>query len=187
MILSGSFKIIGSDHNIEGIFTAPGSFSNLNLKLPGRKMRAARGSPLTLSWLPSKFNSASNYRRLSSSGQVPVLDAVGLICGSAETGLSVRLIFRVVSLKPDHLAVPLKRKPMGGDTVEEPAVMADDYGTACKILQRLFQGAHGVYVQIIGRFIEQKDIGLFLQHTGQMDAVSFTSGQHRNLLLLITP
>jgi hypothetical protein len=42
---------------------------------------------------------------------VPVLDAVGLICGSAETGLSVRLIFRVVSLEPDHLAVPLKRKP----------------------------------------------------------------------------
>src|SRR3989304_4207171 len=118
---------------------------------------------------------------------MPVLDAVGLICGGAETGLSVCLIFRVVSLKPDYPALTLKRKHMGGDTVEEPAVMADDYSTACKILQRLFQGAHGVYVQIIGRFIQQKDIGLFLQHTGQMDAASLTSGQHRNLLLLITP
>src|SRR3990172_3020773 len=164
MILSGSFKIIGSDHNIEGIFTAPGSFSNLNLKLPGRKMRAATGSPLTLLWLPLKFNSASNYRRLSSSGQVPVLNPVGLVCGSSEAGLSVCLIFRVVSLEPDHLALSFKRKHMSSDAVEEPAVVADDYGTPCKILQRLFQGTHGVDVQIIGRFIQPKDIGLLLQH-----------------------
>ena len=65
--------------------------------------------------------------------------------------------------------------------------MADYYGTACKILQHLFKCSHGVYVQIIGRFIKQKDIGLFLQHTGQMDAVSFTSGEHRNFFLLVTP
>src|SRR3990170_7903393 len=117
---------------------------------------------------------------------MPVLDAVGLICGGAETGLSVCLIFRVVSLKPDYPALTLKRKHMGGDTVEEPAVMADDYGTACKILQRLFKCTHGVYVQVIGRFIQQKDIGLFLQHAGQMDAVSFTPVERRDLFLLIT-
>ena len=35
-------------------------------------------------------------------------------------------------------------------------------------------------------YIKQKDIGLFLQHTGQMDAVSFTSGEHRRLFLLVT-
>ena len=78
---------------------------------------------------------------------MPVLDPVGLVCGSAETGLSVCLIFRVVALEPDPLALPLKRKHMCSDTVEEPAVMADDYGTPCKILQRLFQGTNSVYVQ----------------------------------------
>src|SRR3972149_533764 len=109
---------------------------------------------------------------LSPSGQVPVLNAVGLICGSAESGLSVCLIFRVVSLEPDHLTVTLKCKHMCCDAVEEPAVMADDYGTACKIFQRFFQCTHGVYIQVIGRFIKQKDIGLFLQHAGQMDTVS---------------
>ena len=116
---------------------------------------------------------------------MPVLDPVGLICCSAEAGLSVCLIFRVVSLEPDHPALTLKRKHMCGDTVEEPAVVADYYGTSCKILQRLFQCTHSVYVQIIGRFIKQKDIGLFLEHTGQMDTVSFTSGEHRDLFLLV--
>ena len=47
---------------------------------------------------------------------MPVPDAVGLVCGGAEAGLSVCLIFRVVSLEPDYLAVTLKRKHMCGDT-----------------------------------------------------------------------
>jgi len=49
-----------------------------------------------------------------------VLDPVCLICCSSEAYLSVRLIFRVVSLEPDHLAVTIKCKHVGGDTVEEP-------------------------------------------------------------------
>ena len=46
---------------------------------------------------------------------MPVLDAVGLICGSAEEHLPVRFIFRVVSLESDHLALTLKRKHMCAD------------------------------------------------------------------------
>ena len=46
---------------------------------------------------------------------MPVLDPVGLICCSAEAGLSVCLIFRVVSLEPDHPALTLKRKHMCAD------------------------------------------------------------------------
>src|SRR3972149_1120977 len=76
--------------------------------LPGRDLH-----PLDYTTLPGRTINLSPL--LSSSGQVPVLDAVGLVCCSAETGLSVRLIFRVVSLEPDHLAVTLKRKHMSGD------------------------------------------------------------------------
>jgi hypothetical protein len=41
---------------------------------------------------------------------MPVFDAVGLVCGSAETCFSVRLIFGIVPFEPDHLAVALKGK-----------------------------------------------------------------------------
>ena len=72
---------------------------------------------------------------------------MGLVCGSTERGLSVCLIFRVFAFEPDYLAVILKREYMCSDTVEEPAVVTYDYGAACKILQRLFQGTNSVYVQ----------------------------------------
>jgi hypothetical protein len=36
--------IIGSDQSIDGIFTGPGSFLSLRLKLAGRKMRVAAGT-----------------------------------------------------------------------------------------------------------------------------------------------
>jgi hypothetical protein len=48
---------------------------------------------------------------------------------------------------------------VGGDAVEEPAVVADDHGAAGEVLQRLFQGAHGVDVQVVGRLVEQQDVG----------------------------
>ena len=43
---------------------------------------------------------------------------------------------------------------MGCQSVEEPAVMADDNRTAAKILQSFFQRPQGVDVQIVGRLIE---------------------------------
>ncbi len=116
-----------------------------------------------------------------------VFDAVGLVCGGAETGLSVRFILGIIPVEPDDLAVAFEGEHVGCDAVEKPAVVADDHGAPGKILQGLFQGAHGVYVQVVGRLIKEKDIGLFLQHAGQMDAVSFPAGDHRHLFLLIGP
>lgn len=106
---------------------------------------------------------------------MPVLNAMWLVCGSAKPGLSVSLIFGVVAFEPDHFAVTLKGKHMCGDTIEEPPVVANDHGTAGEILQSLFQGTHGIYIKIIGRFVKQKDVGLFLEHAGKMYAISFAS------------
>src|SRR3972149_1448436 len=156
------------------------------LPYPRRSPTAIKNSIYKCSLIGALKSTCISFNDLSLSGQMSVFNAVWLICCSAETCLSVCLIFRVVSLEPDYLAVTLKSKHVCSDTVEEPAVMADDYGTACKILQGLFKGTHGVYVQVIGRFIKQKDIGLFLQHAGEMDAVSLTSGEHRDLFLLVT-
>jgi len=56
---------------------------------------------------------------------VPVLNPVWLVCSSAETGLSVCLIFRVVAFEPDHLALTFKCKHMCGDTVEVIAALVN--------------------------------------------------------------
>ena len=93
---------------------------------------------------------------------MPVFDAVGLIGSGPQAGLSVRLIFGVIAVKQKNVALPFKGQDMGGDPVQKPAVVADDHGAPAEILQGLFQRPHGIDIQIIGRFIQQKHIGPFL-------------------------
>jgi hypothetical protein len=68
------------------------------------------------------------------SGQVPVLNAMGLVRRRAETSLSVRFILGIISIKPDHFAIALESEHVGCYAIEEPSVMAYDYGAAGKIL-----------------------------------------------------
>ena len=56
---------------------------------------------------------------------------------------------------------------------------------AGKILQSLFQSAQGIHVKIIRGFVQQQNVRAFLQHLGEMDSIAFTSGYHRDFLLLI--
>ena len=57
---------------------------------------------------------------------------------------------------------------MGTDAVEEPAVVADDYGAAGKVLQAFLQGAHGVHVNIVGGLVQKQYVGLTLQRQCQV-------------------
>ena len=53
----------------------------------------------------------------------------------------ILFIFRIVALKPDHPRVTFKGHDMGGDPVQEPAIMADDDGAPPEAQQGLLQGA----------------------------------------------
>ena len=59
---------------------------------------------------------------------------------------------------------------MSTDSVQKPAIMADYHGTAGEIFQCIFQCAQCIYIQIIGWFVEQNNIGSFFEHSGQVDA-----------------
>ena len=74
---------------------------------------------------------------------------------------------------------------MGADAVEEPAVVADDEGDACKFFDGFFEGAQGVDVEVVGGFVEQDDVGAFGEGLGEMDAVAFTAREDADLLLLV--
>jgi hypothetical protein len=97
----------------------------------------------------------------------------------------ILLIIGVVALEPDHFAIAFKTHDVGGYAVEKPAVMADDHGAAGKVFQSLFQGAHGVDVEIVGRFVEQQHIAALLEHPGQVHPVALAAGNLAHLVLLI--
>jgi len=84
----------------------------------------------------------------------------------AETGFSVRFILGIISINQITLLSPQKRA-CGWRCGRGTIVVADDHGAAGKILQCFFQGAEGVYVQVVGRLVKEKDIGLFLQHAAR--------------------
>ena len=54
-----------------------------------------------------------------------------------------------------------------GDPFQEGAVVADDQGGATAGLQLLFQGLDGQDVEVVGRLVEQKNVGVFGEGAGQ--------------------
>ena len=64
---------------------------------------------------------------------------------------------------------------VGADAVEEPAVVADDDGDACKFGDGVFEGAQGIDVEVVGGFVEHDDVRCFGECLGEMNAVAFTA------------
>jgi hypothetical protein len=112
------------------------------------------------------------------------LGAHGTFIGP-EPALLVFLVVLEVALEPFDMAVALEGEDVGRDTVEEPAIMADDHGAAGEVLQRLFQRPQRVDVEIVGRLVEQQDVGAGLQHLGEMHAVALAARERADLLLLV--
>ena len=74
---------------------------------------------------------------------------------------------------------------MSTNAVEEPAVVADDDGTAGKGLETFLQGAEGVDVDIVRRLVEQQYIAFLLEGDGEVQTVALTTREHAALLLLV--
>ena len=74
----------------------------------------------------------------------------------------VLLVFGVAALEEIHLRIAFKGEYVGGHTVEEPAVVADDDGAAGEVLQTFLQGAERVHVDVVGGFVQEEDVGFLL-------------------------
>src|SRR5581483_3816703 len=121
----------------------------------------------------------------SSACQGLVLDAMrlhGLIPLAAPVVLHVLLI---VALEPDRLRVSLECQDVGGDAIEEPAVVRDDHGATGEVDQRLLECAQGLDIQIVGRLIEQQYVAAGSQHLGQVHAIALSTGEISDRLLLL--
>ena len=101
--------------------------------------------------------------------------------------LALGLVGLVVAVAPDDPAVPLEGEDVGGDPVEEPAVVADDHGAAAEVEERLLEGAEHVDVEVVGRLVEEQEVAAALEQLGQVDAVPLAAGEVGDLLLLVGP
>ncbi len=70
-------------------------------------------------------------------------------------------------------------------SIQKPSVVRYNYGTACKILQSLFQGSQRIDINIVCRLIKQQNIGLTLQSHCQVHTISLSSRQNFSLFALI--
>src|SRR5262249_6502894 len=124
---------------------------------------------------PSYFVLRTSY--LVSAAQLLVANPVGMVGFLAEPLAALGLVNLVVALAPHGLAVALEGQDVGGDAVEEPAVVADDDGTAAEVQQRLLQGPQGVHVEVVGGLVEQQQVAAAAEQLGQVDAVALAAGQ----------
>src|SRR3954453_1754402 len=104
-----------------------------------------------------------------------VFDAMGNGRVGPQPAHLVLLVILEIALEPLDVAVALEREDVGGDTVQEPAIVADDDGAAGKILERLFQRPQRVDVEIVGGLVEQQQVGARLEHLRQMHAVALAA------------
>ena len=109
----------------------------------------------------------------------------GRVASSPKPPDLVFLIGFEIALEPFDLAVALESEDVGGEAVEEEAVVADHHGAAGEILERVLERAQGLDVEVVGRLVEQEDVAAVLEHLGQVDAVALAAGQLADLLLLV--
>ena len=103
----------------------------------------------------------------------------------AEPAFLVVFIVLEIALEPFDMAVAFEGQHVGGEPVEEHAVVADDHGAAGEILERFFERRQRFGVEIVRRLVEQQHIGARFEHLGQMHAVALAARQRADLLLLV--
>src|SRR6185437_9162695 len=125
------------------------------------------------------------FLRCSVPGQRLVTDAMRPLGLGAEPAAPVGLGVGVIAFEPHDLAVALEGEDVGRDTVEKTPVVRNDDGAARIIEQRLLQRAQRIDIEIVGRLVEQEEVGAFLQHLCEMHAVALAAGELPHLFLLV--
>ena len=98
-----------------------------------------------------------------------------LICFVAEAAMAILVVVRPIAFEEYCTRVSLERENVGRNTIEKPAIMADDHGAAREAEERLLEGTHRIHIKIICRLVEKKDIGPLLEDSCEVNAVSFST------------
>ena len=64
---------------------------------------------------------------------------------------------------------------MRAEAVQKIPVVADDHGAAGEVFDGGFEGLQGFDVEVVGGFVEEKDVSAGAEQFGHMDAVAFAA------------
>ncbi|MNH15483.1 hypothetical protein D3C79_750970 [compost metagenome] len=73
----------------------------------------------------------------------------------------------IVIAGPGGDGAPIEIDDPGRQLVDELPIVGDEDDGAAKILEELFQPVDGVDVQVVGRLVQQQQIGVAGERTGQ--------------------
>ena len=94
--------------------------------------------------------------------------------------MPIRFVSRVITVIEEDFAVAFESQNVRRHTVKEPAIMTDHHHATDKAFHAVFKRTHRVDVDVIGRLIEQDDIGALLQHARQMHAITLSARKISN-------
>ena len=106
----------------------------------------------------------------------------GLLAGLVLAGLlqqALGLLLEpggVVAL-PGDAAAAVELEDPAGDVVEEVAVVGDDQDGAAVLDQVLLQPGDGLGVEVVGRLVEEQDVGVLEQQLAERDAALLAAGE----------
>src|ERR1044071_5233874 len=104
--------------------------------------------------------------------ELPIFQACRCEGLNSHSCLVVSFPFRVVSDEEIHFAISLESHDVSANPVEKPSVVRDSYDTSAKLQEAFFEGAHGVHVEIIRRFIEEKYVAPCQKQLCQIDSIA---------------
>ena len=116
-----------------------------------------------------------------------VAKPMGLIGPDALPLAPVLFVGLEVALADVHITISFEGDDVRRQAIEKPAIVRDHHHGACEAGDALLQRSQRVDVEIVGRLVEEQQIGPAAQQLRQMDAVALPAGERAHLLLLIGP
>ena len=110
---------------------------------------------------------------------------MGAVSVSAKALAAVFFVGVEVAFKPDDIRVTLKCEHMRCDPVKKPAVVRCDHRAATKRKQCFLKRAQCVHVQVVSWLVLEQEVAASLQELRQVNAVSLTTRERADLLLLV--
>src|SRR5689334_5594570 len=94
----------------------------------------------------------------------------------AEALLLVFLVLVEVALEETPLRIAFRGENVGGDAIEEPAIVRYHEHAAGELEQCLFERAQRLDIEIVGRLVEQQHVAALEQGRREMQPAALATG-----------
>ena len=126
---------------------------------------------------------AARFRRAAHPFALALDDLLARVVLALLLRHALRLLVQIGGVVPlvGDAAAAIELEDPAGDVVEEVAVVGDDQNGAGEKLQVLLEPADGLRVEMVGRLVEEQQVGLFEQQLAERDAALLAARERRHV------